>query len=59
MALPPQFRRKGPKEAAEPKREERREAKLPPKARMKVEAAEARGGKLPMFKSGGKVRGKC
>lgn len=39
----------GPIEKKEPKREERREAKLSPKARAKVEKAE-------MLKCGGKVK---
>ena len=43
-------------EKNEPKREERREAKMPAGARRKVEAKEAKG--MP-FGKGGKVKGKC
>lgn len=58
-ALPPQFRKKGPVEAKEPRAEERREAKMPPKARAAVEAREAAGAPmLPGYKRGGRVK-KC
>lgn len=58
MALPPQFRKKGPKEKSEPRAEERREAKLPPKARAKVEKKEAMTPFTPGFKKGGMVKGR-
>ena len=55
------------KESKEPKREEKKEAKLPPKARAAVEKKESKGGfpaamfgkKAAAFKSGGKAKGKC
>ena len=43
---------KGPKEKMEPKREEKKESKMKPKARATVEKKEMMG-----FKKGGKVKG--
>jgi hypothetical protein len=42
-------------EAKEPKREEKKEAKMPPKARMAVEKKEAKKG-FAGYKAGGKVK---
>lgn len=56
MALPPQFRKKV-KESKEPKGEERKEAKLSPKARAAMERKEATPFS-PGFKRGGSVK-KC
>ena len=60
MALPPAFLKgkgkKGPAEKMEPKKEEKKEAKMSPAARKKVEAKEAM---MPAFKKGGAVKKKC
>lgn len=57
MAFKP-FTKKGPKEKSEPKREEKREAKMPPFARKKVESKE-KASAFPNFKAGGKVKKGC
>jgi len=54
MALPPQFRKKGSKESAEPKKGERMESKMPAKMRAAMEKKE-----MASFKKGGKVSKKC
>ncbi len=57
MAMKPAFLfgkgKKGPAEKSEPKKEEKKESKLPAAARKKVEAKEA----MP-FKKGGAVKSK-
>jgi hypothetical protein len=51
------FGKKGPAEKSEPKKGEKKEAKLPPGAKKKVEAKEAATG-MPAFKKGGAVKSK-